>query len=229
MPPLRAWAVHAFTATGVVMAWLALLAVWRHDYRTAFLWMIAATAVDSLDGWLARLARVGEVLPHFNGARLDDIVDYLTFVFVPVALMHDAALFPASLAFPTSAAVLMASAYGFSSDDAKTNDYFFTGFPSYWNVVALYLLVLGLPAWANALVVWGLVGAVFVRTGYIYPSRTPILQTPTLLLGLGWAVLMGLVVWRLPADSPTLVRLSLVYPLYYFGLSVVLHRRRVDG
>ncbi len=93
----------------------------------------------------------------------------------------------------------------------------------------MYLLLLGLPAWANAVVVWLLVGAVFVRTGYIYPTRTPVLQTPTILLGVGWAVLMAIVVWRLPEDSPTLVRLSLVYPLYYFVLSVVLHRRRPCG
>lgn len=222
----RAWMVHAFTATGVVMAWLALLAVWRHDYRTAVLWLIAATVVDALDGWLARLARVRDVLPHVDGARLDDIVDYLTFVFVPVALIHDAQLVPAQLSLATSAAVLLASAYGFSAVDAKTNDHFFTGFPSYWNIVALYLVALDLPPWANAAVLWLLVAGVFVRVGYIYPTRTPTLQTVTLGLGAVWAAMMVAIGWRLPEKSQTMACVSLVYPVYYLVLSLVLHRRR---
>ena len=52
-----AWAVHAFTASGAVMGLAALSATVQGDYRVAFLWMIAATAVDGVDGWLARPVR----------------------------------------------------------------------------------------------------------------------------------------------------------------------------
>ena len=37
---------------------------------------------------------------------------------------------------------LLASAYGFSQVNVKTDDGFFLGFPSYWNIVAYYLFVL---------------------------------------------------------------------------------------
>ena len=147
-----AWAVHAFTASGAVMGLAALQATAAGDYRAAFLWMIAATAVDGVDGWLARLARVGERAPGVDGGRLDDIVDYLTYVVAPAFLLARSGLLP-GLGWPAAAAMLLSSAYGFSRVDSKTPDHFFTGFPSYWNIVALYLYVLGLSPALNAAVV----------------------------------------------------------------------------
>src|SRR5215217_5208596 len=76
-----AWLVHLYTATGVLAAFFGTLAVIDGRYRDSFLWMIAATLVDASDGVFARLGHVKDVLPGFDGARLDDIVDYLTFVF----------------------------------------------------------------------------------------------------------------------------------------------------
>ena len=139
-----AWAVHAFTASGAVMGLAALQATAAGDYRAAFLWMIAATAVDGVDGWLARLARVGELAPSVDGGRLDDIVDYLTYVVAPAFLVVRSGLLPELLGWPAAAAMLLSSAYQFCRTDSKTPDHYFTGFPSYWNIVALYLYVLGL-------------------------------------------------------------------------------------
>src|SRR6188508_1148107 len=154
--PTLAWIVHVYTATGAVLAFVMTIAVINARYRLAFLMMIAATVIDSTDGLFARLARVKEATPAFDGGRLDDIVDYLTFVFVP--------------------AMLLSSAYGFSAADAKTDDHFFTGFPSYWNIAALYLFAAHLTPTVNASVLLVLSALVFVRIRYVYPSRTPILR-----------------------------------------------------
>ena len=221
-----AWSVHAFTASGAVMGLAALDATVQGDYRTAFLWMIAATAVDGLDGWLARLARVGEHAPGLDGQRLDDLVDYLTYVVAPAFLVLRAGLLPAALDWTIAAAMLLSSAYGFSRTDAKTPDHFFTGFPSYWNVVALYLYVLGLSPAVNAAVVLVLVALVFVPIGYVYPSRMRTWRAPTLVLGSVWAALMVGVTWLLPVVTLPLVFVSLGFPLYYVVLSLVLHARR---
>src|SRR5262245_66516026 len=83
-----AWLVHLYTATGVLAAFFGTLAVFDGRYRAAFFWMAGATVVDATDGILARLASVKERTPTFDGARLDDIVDYLTFVFLPVLLLY---------------------------------------------------------------------------------------------------------------------------------------------
>lgn len=221
-----AWSVHALTASGAVMGLASMQAAIAGDFRAAFLWLVATTAVDAVDGWLARLAQVGRHTPGFDGARLDDIVDYLTYVFVPAAILLRAELLPPALAWPAAAAVLLSSAYGFSRTNAKTADHFFTGFPSYWNIVALYLFTLGLAPALNAAIVMTLAVLVFVPIGYVYPSRTKTWRVPTLVLGGVWATLMLWVVWRLPQISALAVAASLLYPLYYAVLSVVLHVRR---
>ena len=223
---LFAWSVHLYTATGALTAFAAVLAVVRGDYRTAFIWLIVATLVDATDGALARLARVKERLPGFDGARLDDIVDYLTYVFVPVLMIYHAGLLPAGWGFAVAAAVLLSSGYGFASADAKSNDAFFTGFPSYWNVVAVYLFAGRLSQTMNALVLLALSVLVFVRIGYVYPSRTPVLRGLTNVLGACWGMLMVAIVLAMPDVPMAWLFLSLFFPLYYTVLSLVLHSRR---
>ena len=222
----RAWGVHAYTASGAVFALLATLAVLEGQYRAAFLWLIGATLVDASDGVLARAARVRDRLPQFDGARLDDIVDYLTYVFVPVLLLIHAGTLPQGWGIAVAAAVLLSSAYGFASEDAKAEDGFFTGFPSYWNVVAVYLLAAGLPPAINTAVLGVLAIMVFVRIGYVYPSRTPVWRAATVALGGIWAVMMVSIVLSLPDVDPRLLIASLFYPVYYTVLSLVLHNRR---
>lgn len=224
---LFAWSVHAYTAFSSVAALAGVLAVISADYRGAFLWMIAATLVDATDGMLARLARVKEVLPHFDGARLDDIVDYLTYVFLPVLLLYHAGDIPGgAVGIGVASAVLLSSAYGFASLDAKTDDYFFTGFPSYWNIVALYLHVAGFPPFLNAFVLLVFVVLVFIRIGYVYPSRTPVLRGLTVALGCLWGVAVVSIVIALP-DVPRWLWIgSLFFPVYYFMLSLALQPRR---
>jgi len=221
-----AWGVHLYTATGAIWALLAAEAVVEAKWRAAFLWLFVAVAVDSTDGVLARAARVKERLPRFSGARLDDIVDYLTFVFVPALIVWRAQLVPEGWAVPVTAAMLLASGYGFVSEDAKTADQFFTGFPSYWNIVVLYLFVFGLQPLYNAIVLLGLVALVFVRIGYIYPSRTPTLRLLTLSLGVVWGGMMLMLIVRLPDSPQPMAWLSLFFPIYYLTLSLVLHRQR---
>ena len=127
-----AWIAHLYTALGAGTALGATLAVFAGEFRQAFLWLALAVFIDSTDGVLARSVNVKERLPWFDGATLDNIVDYLTYVFVPVLIMLRAGLLPASVATWLGVAVLVASGYGFSRSDAKvaTTDYFFMGFPS---------------------------------------------------------------------------------------------------
>jgi len=183
-------------------------------------------AIDATDGWLARRLRVAERLPWFDGAKLDDIVDYLSYAFIPALVVWRVPLVPAAVALPVAAAILLSSAFGFNRRDAKTADHFFTGFPSYWNVVVLYLLVVSSPPAANAAILLTLVALVFVPFRYVYPSRTPILQPLTVTLGALWSVLVLAKLWRFPeSPSPIVFWSSLVFPLYYVALSLVLHRR----
>ena len=222
------WLAHLYTAFGAVLALLATLAVFDGRFRDAFLLLCATTFIDTTDGWLARALDVKRRLPGYDGSRLDDIVDYLTYVFVPVLLVFQAGLLPARWGLAVGALVLLASAYGFGQVEAKvsTSDYFFTGFPSYWNIVALYLYVWRLPPLVNAVLLAILAILVFVPIRYVYPSRTVFLRGPTLVLGAIWAALVILAVWRLPDTTGPWLTLSLVFPVYYTLLSLYLHARQ---
>jgi phosphatidylcholine synthase len=221
-----AWFVHLYTASGAIAAFLGALAVFNSRYRDAFLLMALATVVDATDGVLARAASVKNVLPGFDGARLDDIVDYLTFVFLPALLLYQAGTLPEGWGIEVASAILLSSAYGFASIDAKTDDHFFTGFPSYWNIVALYLYAARLQPAINAVILLFLSVLVFVRIGYVYPSRTPTLRVLTIALSLVWAVLIVSMILMLPDVPRLLLASSLFFPAYYAGLSLVLHSRR---
>jgi phosphatidylcholine synthase len=223
------WIAHLYTASGAVLAFLAAVDIFEHDYRTAFFWLYLQVAVDATDGLLARAVRVSERTPWFNGAKLDDIVDYLCYVFIPALFVWRALLVPDEWAIPVAAAMLLSSAYGFNRDDAKTSDYFFTGFPSYWNIVVFYLYVARLPATLNAAFLVGLAVMVFVPIRYLYPSRGAAYQTVTNVLGAIWAVLMLVMLWQLPAVSRPVFFASLVFPVYYVVLSFVLETRRRRG
>jgi phosphatidylcholine synthase len=222
-----AWSVHAYTALGAVAAFAMTLAVVSGRYRPAFLLMVGATFIDATDGVLARLVRVKEVTPSFDGARLDDIVDYLTFVFVPALLLYLGGVLPAEWGGAVAAAMLLSSAYGFSATDAKTEDYFFTGFPSYWNIVALYLYAAHLAPVVNAVILLVLSALVFVRIGYIYPTRTPVLRGLTIALCAVWGVLTLAIILMLPDVPGLLLAASLFFPVYYTVLSLALNRKRV--
>ena len=223
---ISAWLVHLYTASGALFAFLSLSLIVQGRYRDGFFWLFLSVFVDATDGVLARRARVSSHLPWFDGAKLDDIVDYLTYVFVPAFVVWQAGLVPEGLRVVVPGAMLLSSAYGFNRDDAKTTDYFFTGFPSYWNVVVFYLYLAGWPPPVNATLLLVLALLVFVPVRYVYPSRTPQLRSVTIALGIVWGVLMIAMLWRMPAVPRPLFWASLIFPAYYAALSLVIDVRR---
>ena len=221
-----AWLAHVYTASSAVLALLATIAIFEYRFRDAFFWLAATIVVDSSDGVLARAVRVRERLPWFNGAKLDDIVDYLTYVFVPALVVWRSLLVPAAWTIPVASAMLLSSAYGFNREDAKTSDHFFTGFPSYWNIVVFYLYVMHASQMLNAIILLALAGFVFIPIRYLYPSRTPYWRVLTIILGLIWGAMLLAMLWELPVVSAILLWGSLLFPLYYVVLSLVVGRRR---
>ncbi len=223
------WCVHGYTALGLVSA--ALIAVLlvqggADAYRWSFILMVIATIVDSTDGTLARRVRIKEAVPSFDGRRLDDLVDFLNYTCLPLLLVWCARLLPegydAWLLLP-----LVASAYGFCQVEAKTADGYFLGFPSLWNVVALYLYILPTGSWTALATVVVLSILTFVPTRHLYPSQPGSLNRAATVLGLVWTVVLVWIVWDLPRTSGLhlsaytlrLAYLSLFYPLFYLGAS----------
>ena len=220
-----AWGVHLYTALGAVFGLLAIHYAGIGDYRASFIAMAVTIAIDSSDGTLARFLEVKKRVPGFDGALLDNIVDYLTYVVAPVYLMLRCGLVSGTIGIAVAGFVLIASAYQFCQADAKTPDNFFLGFPSYWNLVVFYLFCLRLGPLPNEVILSVLAVMVFVPIKYIYPSRTKPLRGITLTLAFIWAAVTIAMLPQLPTVNPILLWLSLAYIAYYFVASFALHAR----
>jgi phosphatidylcholine synthase len=218
-PRVFAWGVHFFTGLGLICAAGIAVQIVERDFALAFLLMLLATLVDAVDGTLARAARVSKVLPGFDGRRLDDLIDFHTYTTLPLFLIWRAELAPASsLLLP-----LLASAYGFCRKQAKTDDGYFLGFPSYWNIVAFYCYFLEVRPAVVIGVVTVLAVLTFVPTRYLYPSQPGVLNRLTIALAAPWTVM--LVMTCFGYEWVTLP--SLYFPIFYMGASwwVTLRRK----
>ncbi len=241
-PQWAAWLAHAYTGLGLLLAAVMAVCIVQggsESFRWAFACMLAACLVDATDGSLARRLHAKEVLPNFDGSKLDDIIDFLTFTSLPLLLVWRAELLPPALDAVLLVA-LVASAYGFCQVQAKTPDGYFVGFPSYWNIVAFYLYVLQFPGWLAAALVLVLAALTFVPSYYLYPSRGAVLSRFSNFLGGVWVMLLVAILWTLHAhdageppsisaqaistqtistQSRNLALISLFYPAYYMGVS----------
>ena len=227
---MKAVMVHLYTASGVVLALLMLVAAFQGEAVKALWLMFFSLLVDSTDGLLARRFRVSEALPSIDGALLDNIVDYMTYVFAPVVLLWSEGYLPEGNAGIVLASLpLLASSYQFCRVDAKTDDHFFLGFPSYFNVLAFYVIVFGLGSTA---VTWLLVvcsALVFIPVRYLYPTRTAAFRRVSLALTALWLAGYAAILWQMPDPNPSLLLFSVLYLVYYFGLSLYLSAKMLEA
>ena len=213
--------VHAYTATGSVLALLMVHFSYRGEVETVLWLFFVAMVVDGTDGFLARSLDVKRVLPGFDGALLDNVVDYLTYAFAPMVLLWANGYLPEGvLGGVCAAAPLLASCYQFCRSDAKTDDHFFLGFPSYWNIVAFYVVVFELGTVETTTVILVLTVLVFVPIKYVYPSRTEKLWYTNMAAATAFLVLFAAITSQLPDVPVVLVALTLVYLAYYIAVSI---------
>lgn len=220
---MLAWSVHVFTATGAIWGLLTLIAIFEGQWRMVIIWMIVAMFVDGFDGMLARWFHVKEYAKEIDGGLLDNIIDYLNYVVVAALILIKVPnLMPYGFAYAGAFSILLTSGYQFSQVDAKTDDqsYFFKGFPSVWNLLVIYLMLLGLNPWINLMILVLCNILIFVPVKYLYPSRNTRLRRLTL----GLTYIYGAIgVWGLlqyPSVPQWVVWVSFIYVAYYAILSI---------
>lgn len=222
-PAAFAWAAHAFTATGAVIAFLAMMAVMAGEWRTALLWLVVALVVDGVDGSVARWANVKEGAARIDGDALDLIIDYLTYVFVPTVFLWRAELIPPGAAPWLAALILISSLYNFTRRDLKTPDNYFRGFPALWHVVALYLFV-GQPGeTAASLIVGGLALLTFAPVLFVHPFRVRDYGPWLPALATLWAAATAALLWPgwTSGTLSALLAVSLGIGALLFGLGLL--------
>lgn len=197
-----AWSVHAFTMTGVLWAVLALLAVADQKIKYMWLWLAIALFVDGIDGTLARKARVKEVIPWFDGVILDDIVDYMTWTFIPGLFMYRyLPMGPKPLAMVMLIVILASSMFCYCNVGMKSKDYYFVGFPAAWNIVALYFYLLGTPAWFNIAAIAVFSALTLSTVTFLHPFRVRSFMVANLVATASWLGLAAALVVMHPGIS----------------------------
>ncbi len=178
-----AWGVHLFTASGIIFAMLAILAIARHDFVWAMYWLIIAFIIDAVDGMLARKFRVLEVLPYMQGKNIDFVIDFSTYAIIPAYFLYEGFWMvngeksyllpePEWIRFFCIAILLLVSAVYYGKEPMVSEDMYFIGFPVMWNAVAYYLFfIVRLDPWINFILIMIFSILHFVPLKYAYPSQ----------------------------------------------------------
>lgn len=188
------FSVHVFTASGGAVALLALYAAIERDFAACFAWLGLALFIDGVDGTLARAAKVTETAARIDGVVLDLVIDFLTYVLVPVIALWRSDLMPTQVSFWLGLVVTLASTLYFADASMKTRDYWFRGFPAIWNVAILYLFVLRPPWQVSAAVLVLGTAAMFVPVVFVHPLRVVKLRIVTIAVTIAWFALAAVAI-----------------------------------
>jgi phosphatidylcholine synthase len=217
---LAAGAVHAFTATGAVCAFYAVLAVFDQRWEAMFAWLGLAFLIDGVDGTFARMVDVERRLPRVSGEQLDLVVDYTTYVFVPALALLQRGYLTGPVGHVLAAAILLSSLYHFSDLGNKSEDHCFVGFPAIWNIVAFHIFAFDLSQPVTGALVVLCTVLTFVRWRWVHPMRVQSLWPVTLSMTALWMVAaLWTVMQGLPASGWSLAIFA-VAAVWGIGLSL---------
>ena len=214
---MKAWGVHAFTASGVVFGLLALLAIIDNDPKMALTWLGVTLFIDGIDGSLARRYDIKNQVPNFDGVILDLIIDYLTYVFIPTIFIYCFIPLPDGLKILSLSIILLSSFFCFCNKGMKSQDNYFVGFPATWNIVALYFVVLAPPAWVNFLVIVGLGILSVIPVKFLHPFRVRKAMVLNIIFTVLWLLTSGFLIAQYGDFKNWTLVLWWISGLYFIG------------
>jgi phosphatidylcholine synthase len=198
-----AFSVHLLTASGAALALLALVAAGQGDWQLMYGWLVLALLIDGIDGPLARKVDIKRNAANWDGALLDLVVDYLTYVFIPAYALIHAGILPDPWGLPIALLVALTGVVYFADTRMKNADNTFQGFPACWQMVLLLLLTLDIAAWLAIPAIIGLAIAQFLPLKFIHPVRTRRWRRISLPVTLLWLLFAAWSAWE--AFAPGLV------------------------
>ncbi|APC91052.1 MULTISPECIES: CDP-alcohol phosphatidyltransferase family protein [Francisella] len=246
---IYAWLVHLFTSLGAVFGILAIIfsieaaktivlgqTELHHYYiKLSMFSIIMAIFIDSIDGSLARLVDIKKLAP-LDGALLDNIIDFTTYSIVPCIWVYVSAVVSQQWLIPVILMITISSSYQFCQLNAKTSDHFFVGFPSYWNVIIMYMLCFQSSQLINEITIIILSIFSFIPIKYIYLSRTEHISKSkfvkifTFIFTMLAATATFLAVLIYPIKTPTtLITIIVVFSIFYIIFSLKLNIKLVKS
>ncbi|MFZ4584399.1 MAG: CDP-alcohol phosphatidyltransferase family protein [Acidimicrobiia bacterium] len=218
----EAWAVHLFTASGLVVGMLGLQAVLVDNARMAMIWLLVTQVIDGVDGPIARALHVEDRLPKIDGYVLDLVIDFVTCVIVPVVFLYEFnVLGDGPVPLLVCGWIVLTSAIWFSRTDMMTEDHWFRGFPAVWNVVAPTLYLLDVRGTTAGIIVVVLALGSLTDFPVPHPVRVVKWRPVTLSVTVIWLLGMTLDVLWLPERPGPEAALLVLGPAYFFVIGVV--------
>lgn len=193
--PRIAWAIHIFTAIGIIAGFLALTSALDGSPRMSLTWMTIAMVIDGLDGPFARKYEISAVLPHIDGHIGDLIIDYVTTVIAPAFFIHEFGLLPQRFNLLGISLILLTSLYLFSNTHIQSVDNYFNGFPAMWNLVINVMFVLQSPRAANMVIVIAMSVFTVVPIKFVHPIRVRDFRNITIPVLVVWLAAMLYLTW----------------------------------
>ena len=215
---IAAWGVHAFTSSGLITGFLALIAIGEKNWSVAFLWLFVSLVIDGVDGSLARLFKVKEVLPSMDGKNIDFVIDFANYAIVPAYFFYMAEMVPQSWMFPCLTLILLSSALYYGKDGMVADEQYFVGFPVLWNIVVFYCFFIfqnNLELNVAIVVIFAILH--FVPIKYAYPSRSKKYFWLHLIVSLSWFIGAGLVLFYFP-QRIFIIEVLLIAVIFYFAV-----------
>jgi phosphatidylcholine synthase len=213
------------TASGATAGLIALQAIFDSRWRDALLWLIFCQVLDGLDGPIARKLDVTIHAWRIDGHVLDLVVDYVTCVVVPIALLARLELLPQNYEIWVAGGILLTSALWFARTDQETHDHWFNGFPAAWNIVVPTFLILDLSA--KEVLIASVVLAVIQLTNLKLPHLVRVVDFRNITLPLTVIYLVNLTAlsWSYSdqnGSNPNLIQriILLGFPVYLGVLSI---------
>ncbi len=224
MKVFLSYLIHLFTVSGVLFSFLALLASIQKDLPLTFFFLSIALFIDGIDGSLARKVDVKKYTPHINGENLDNIIDYLNYVFVPAFVIYWLDMVPSGTELLSALIILVVSCYTFANNNMKTTDFYFSGFPALWNIVILYFYILNTNPLINFIVICTLSVLTFIPIKFSHPFRVLYLRKITLSVLTIWFFTTVLIFYIEDFESSTnkiVFYLWVLTSIYFFLLTIL--------
>lgn len=221
MKKVLAWGVHIFTASGLLAAFLAIIAIDQQDWRACFLWLFVCFVIDSIDGSLARKFRVKEVLPYMDGKNIDYIIDFATYALIPAFFFYKAEMVDPQFMYITLAIILLSSALYYGKVGMVADGQYFVGFPVLWNFVVFFQFFIchNQPTLNFVSVIFfGILH--FVPLKFAYPSMTRKYFWSHLFFSVVGLLGALMVLYYYPTKQSSFEIMAIVGAIYFSGFAV---------
>jgi phosphatidylcholine synthase len=216
----RGWMLHVFTTAGVIVGMLALEAVINNRPKAAIVYLLLTQVIDGIDGPIARQINIEQSVTKIDGYVLDLVIDFVTCVVVPAIFMHQFGMLPESISLLIVCFVVFLSAMWFSRTDMMTEDNWFRGFPSTWNLVIPTMYVIDMGKWPTAVATIGLCGLLMSNVQVPHPVRVTVLRPLSLGVTAAWLLALLWATLKLPNLSTAGKVVMIPAVAYFIGLSV---------